>query len=1291
MGKEIKQFSGILNTDDSNEVLPPIQHKMAFNGRFRNGRFENVPGTRQIAHTLPAGTNVCIGGFYDELRKRIVYFLYNSNTNHQISLFDIETETIATLVLNNTDTNGDILAFDITKPILNAKVMYGDAAQGDVLYWLNSQGEPCQINIKQQLAGDYGILERSFISVIKEIPDIPPQVVYEDDATVTVNNLKKKLFKFKTRFVYNNSEKSCWSAHSFMPLPLAYGSIDQDSDPTKNADIAIVFQTGTKIVKKIEVAACYSLGNEFSKFLEVFVIDKEVEGLADNDTSIVRFYNDKAYDFIDEEESTQLFDLVPIAAGAMEILNGNAPIYGGITENYDNLSTLNTTAIVSSSTGANTTQEPAIMVVTQNGKSAFGTGSIHITVLGKISQGDVFTVFTDNGNFSYVSIIADTPAEVIIGLGAAANTAGFSTVSMDAFNIYVSKAATQLTRISTVLSSLSFSATDSSYAYDWYSVYGAGLQYLDGEGRAVGGVQTDDELSVQTIPYTESGGTLIPQFNLSIYHAPHIDAKYYHIVRTKNLSESKFLYWISDRTFKDEQTEPDNTKYAYISIENLNTFLKNNPNSPLGYDFAGGDRIRFVKLYPNGGSTTPAIEVNKDFEIQSQIIDPEINGIQHQGQFLKIVLPSVSTNFDFGIQTHSPVPTAINYFNYLIRIYTPAKSAENNLNVYYEFSERYAIGDAGLSTRFHQGQLQNQSTDLATPATFALSKGDFYYRNRTINTGVELDYQVQTSEIPEGRITVGIDFENASYDDPNILGGSAPSQDLVGFNIVFDDTRWLIKVISGTYTFRIKGSIAVDFRDFGEVYAYFLEDNVGNITYLVEPQFVDVGPKIFTFDKTFQLNAAAGARIYLFGYSVIDFHNNKIYGQSDITITRELKFSQGLIDANFSDYYASAVNSNGRAWVVEPNSARVTAGALQRWGLFYLQGTTVNQTNRFYPQNQDTIDVSKGDIKRYKLRERILRIFQQRGCAQVGVFTKFIEDSGNTNILATTDNIITTNNVQYYKGEFGVGDHPESLVSTVQSDYFVNQYTGEQCRLSGDGIIPISRLYKGEYYIKSLLAPFNKTWARPDGSNAKIIGCYNYFEGDYMCVLQGGTNGSNTIVPYTFAFNEKRNGYHDFFNIYPEWMVGAEDKMYGWLNGQLYAFDNTSAYCNFFGVQYSPSIKVVFNGNEAIKKAYLAIAYQSNQIWVSPVNGDINTSMINEQTGLQQISQLKNVDYDIQENIRYSAFLYDANSGLVAADALLEGDILNGNWIEVNFVYLGSEFAYLYLPYVTYAISQRNF
>lgn len=1308
---EVKQLAGIMNLDDPEENIPAVHHANARNVVFRgngaNMRAQKVRGTTLVPNAnLPAtGVNVTTGTHYDQVKGRLFFFNYNSTGKHGIYFYTPSLNTITQLIQNGVNGAADALSFSPTRMIIGIGIIYGDVLQGDILYFLDSNGKPTKINIDRALSGGYGAtILRSYLDVAKEPPDIPPQAVYEDDSNVTVNNLRKKLFVFMYRFWFDDNDKSTWSQHSEVPLPLNPFDKNVDQDATKNADIALVVQTGARNVKKVEIVAAVSLGNVFSDFFSIVVLEKSVLNIPDNNIFLFRFYNDKAYNFVETNinpllnESILLYDLVPQAAQAQEILNGNTLIYGNITEGYPNITTFtngsSTTNVESGQKNINLTNAFFLFMVAESGKTANGASDIHIVVAGNIYQGIVFSLFTNTKTVTYTSGFGDTTATVIAGLSANAVTNGFTVLSSNNNELSIIQVNEHLNRFNTNVTAANLNIINSTYpAYDWSSVYDFGLVYYDEKGRT-NGVITEVQMSAQSIRYNEVAAIAqLPLFTMSIYHRPPIWATYYSVVRTKNLTKSKFVQWISDRTYKDVSSSSTDILYAYISIENLNTFVANNPGSPLTYQFAANDRIRFMKLY-NTDLGNPIYGTDKDFEIQGQVINPIINGVQQTGQFIKIVLPTTNATFDFGTQIHAPFPNPLKYTNYFIELYSPAQSVANGLDAYYEFDERFAIIDAGTGTQYHQGQTQNQTANLATPAVIQFEKGDDYYRIRSINTGIELIYQIQSGFGPDsdaGQITLGCALQSSSYNDPNILTGNSPYDNLAGFDIGTNTDRWIIKIVSGTYTFRIKGTITITFADDrpDDSYYFALSNNDGVGTILV-PVFDSskAGTYSFPVDTTFTLTS--GQRIFIFGLSVPPFDHTRSFASTNLTITSQQFYTQTMIDPNFSDFYPSAVNSNGRELIINPNAAQTTFPVMMRWGQPYQLDTNINQSNRFYATTFDTVDLTRGSIQKFKARDRIMRIFQERGCGQVGVYTKYIQDSGGQNTLTTTDDIITANNINYYSGEFGCGLHPESIVHAKIQDYFIDYINGNILRLSNDGIISLSELYKGQFTIKNLITPYNKTWTRADGTVAKILGAYDNFEEQYMPCLQGGINGLDTLNPNTFAFLETRNCFTSFYDFNPEWISSAEDLVYSWQNGVMYIHNNTNAYCTFYGSTKSAVIDLVFNDKVAIKKTFNAVAYQSDQVWQSPTNGDVKTSMINPQTNFQQISQLKFVDYEIIDNVRYAAFLRDANSMQNGQLALCEGDFLNGAWIRIRFSHFGTQSGFFYVPYVEYELNPRN-
>lgn len=1303
MPVDAKQFAGVMDLDSSPETIGKGIHREARNVTFRgvgsNKRAENVPGNRLLPNALlPAGNNLTVMRLYDPIKKRIYFFNQNSNGNHGIYLFNTIPKTFQRLVEVGVNTNGDVLDFTSTNFICNANIIYGDVLQGDQLFWLNCQGVPSKINVDRALAGGYGTFEQDFLEVATAPASIPPYVVYEDDATVTVNNLRKKLFKFKIRWVQDDNEKTVTSIQSEIPVPYDPFEPDVDTDVTLNSRIAVVYQTGPANVKKIEILGAVSVDNAFSDFFLIASLDKVQSSIPDNDIAVFNFYNDQAYNYIDVPESIQLFDYVPQNAVSQELLNGNVPVYGNYVEGYPNLTEFGDSNVEFGSEACYEGRYFSLLVGSQSGDSGFGTGNIHAIVKGRVTISNIYILsMTDNTSISYTAGMGDTITDVLQGLIDDATLQGYTVTGSTATpdEIYFSLTGKVLAFARLIpnggIENIENSADGSLMAYDWWSRYGYGLVYFDPKGRTNGVVYPQNVFSGQTTVYEDFGTQAnIPILLAQLSHTPPDWAYYYTWVRTKNLTKTKFLQWISDRTLKDTSTDPNEVKYAYISIENLNAFRAKNPTSPLIYDFAPNDRIRFMKRVNADGSVSEIYDT-RDYEIQGQEINPTINGVLQTGQFVKIFLPTTDAAFDFGGSDDT-------YAYYFFELYTPAQSVANGLDVYYEFGERYKIINPTLSTRMHQGQTQNQT--ISEPAEFSFIKGDDWTRFRKIQAGVELSYSIPATACMDsdaGRITMGVSFLSASVADPNVLTGNSPCQNLVGFNISTNDSRWIIKIVTGTYSFRIKGSVTIVFSDSlpGDSYEFFLEKNDGTRISLVAPFDSSVaGTYTFTYDATFTMTT--GERIFFFGWSVPESDHTRTFQATSFTITRTLAFTQTMIDPNFSDYYPSAVNSNGRAFVYDPNAARITYKNHYRWGLAFQDSSNINQTNRFYPLNFDQIDLSRGGIMRFKVYERILRIYQERKCGRVGIYQRFVTQADGSVSLITSNEIITKNNIEYYAGDNGIGNQPDSLTSDGFRDYFIDPIRGNLIRVSLDGLEVISEVYNAQTYVgnRSILYLSDNLYAL--GGRSRISGVINDRKDlptEYMSLFQSIKDPETPDILYPgecLVFNEKSNGFERFDDKDADCMVCAENTLYAFRGGQLYIFDDYTNCANYYGVQYQPSVKMLFNDQVALKKVFQALAYQGNAIWECSTVGDINTSMINPQTGDRQQSKLVAADFQIQENVRYSEFLRDVNSMADADVALWEGDFLNGNWIEVNLRYRGNAYVWLFLAYINYQLSPRN-
>lgn len=352
-----------------------------------------------------------------------------------------------------------------------------------------------------------------------------------------------------------------------------------------------------------------------------------------------------------------------------------------------------------------------------------------------------------------------------------------------------------------------------------------------------------------------------------------------------------------------------------------------------------------------------------------------------------------------------------------------------------------------------------------------------------------------------------------------------------------------------------------------------------------------------------------------------------------------------VMDRNIVDFYVSAVNSiDGRPNEIDPNAKRTKFGATIRFSQTIQGNTNINGLNRFYPNNFEDCDISYGDIMRLKVRDRYMRAFQNLKVGMIPLFNQINKSADGTNVNVVTDKLL--NPVQYYSGDFGIGDNPESLSTYNFADYFTSNIKGVICRVSDDGVKPISTEFDVDSWATEHL-PLR-------GSNYKMYGAFDQRKGRYILALEAA--GSDPAV--TIVFDEKGKGFESFLNLYPEMMVTLGTLLISFKNGQLYTHDSAT-YNKFFDVIYDSSITPDFNKDSLEKKTYLAVEEVGSQIWDCP---EIETSL-NSYGAIKQQSNLISADFETLEGCYNAALLRDANS----QGGLIEGDVLKGNYCTIKF------------------------
>jgi hypothetical protein len=619
------------------------------------------------------------------------------------------------------------------------------------------------------------------------------------------------------------------------------------------------------------------------------------------------------------------------------------------------------------------------------------------------------------------------------------------------------------------------------FANVWNGGYQYGIQYFDAQGRTIG-TQTSPKAVVNTPSRVLADD--FPLVNLSILNRPPLYASYYQIVRSNNTTYNKRLCWVSESAYTSVPSGIDNTKFIYIGINNIQDYNNqiSSTQSVVSYNYTDGDRIKFIRRYDVTGAAQD-ITSQFDYEIVGTIstIDytttADNNTKTAVGNFLKIRYPynDIDSTFQF--------PGTENFQNYEILLYNYTNNASSTQRFYYEFGKQYGIGDAGLPTRYHFGltKLPNGGT------TLAINNGDLFYRLRTVPYSYRYNYRsddfrivTTTNRTETFPITVTPAIDNVSFriqTQPNNLINLNP-----GFFPVWSNNDYFFynkltteQTVSINGLFQVLSSGISQFSVYAlictNVVPYSPKFTVSLLPIEVNNIAADVSTT-FNIDK--QFSVPPGGKVYIVAKSINDSGvSNSITVQP---MTFDFQILKGstieIIESSFNDTYNLITNSNGRPSVVDENARQTYFPTLIRFGQAYQSNTNINATNRFIYEDFDEYDRSFGDVLRLHVRDRYLKVYQNFKVGNVPILTQIVKDVTGNPLQANSNQLI--NKIQYYAGDYGIGDAATSLAWNNFADYFVDNFRGVVCRLAQDGITPISITNKTNAFFVATLAAYRQ-------------------------------------------------------------------------------------------------------------------------------------------------------------------------------------------------------------------------
>ncbi len=1162
---DVRGFNGGMNMDTAKELLPSGDYIDAVNVDINQDGVVKLPGTTETTSlsATPSGTNWVCGSYFDKTRQKVYYFIFNSAGYHRI--VSVNTQTLVSTILFEDRTNtggvsifgwGSDTSYNPSKIIKDVKMVYKDNG-GDLVYFIDPLKRPLKFNTTNlpTLSATNDVLF-DYFKVIKAPPDNGIVATYIDVPNRNINNLRKKLFQFKYRFVYDDDEKSVWSSISPLPIPPRANDNAYYADGTKSNGLSLPLRTGTKLVKKIEIAGRVNIGNNWGDFFLIDTLNKVTESISNNTVYTFTFLNDGNYIPLDIEESNLLFDYVPDEANALELANGNTLVFGGIKEGLErhNVNAITVTTGELNSYGnlqygvavgglitGSTQGNPAYYY--NQGVLDFKTTNYRLEIIldGNVSPGDVITLtfqLADTSTIAYTSIPASVSYTVLAGNTVLNVRQGLANAINSTLSTYMSAVTvgpfgTSTLIIDTVGGNIAFvqevwygtviipipgipgasvyddngSGVEIGYtrsgnnslgvqvsgALKWKGRYKYGVVYYSSDGKT-NGVHTNKNMVYDVPEYKESSGVPVTFYPSFDFNflAP-AWASYYHIVRTRELTSTFSKFFLTrDVDLSQIVAGPPKSGQVRINIQNIVDHGARNPASAGVINYS---TTSFVK----GDRIRFIKSVNTSNPVSSVVFtsqkDYEIVGVQSISNTLYAIIDYVDGMPDF----------TINNGRFLVEIFRPAPvTVEEEDNVFYEVTR-----------------------------TFTIQKGFI------------------------------------------ILGTFFPDENGNRYHEFYSQAGFLFF-----------------YHDLKEDGDYYLKER-----------------------------------------RLVVFNNNN--QQDYITYT--------CMDENYEDTWDSAVWSQGRTLVIDESAKSQYFPALLRFSNSYLQGSNINNLNRFYPENQEEADNSFGDILRLKTRENFIRMFQRYKTAMIPIYRSIIVDNATSTQVALSEKLL--NKPNYYAGEYGIDKYGSSLVSTDYGDYFLDTVNRAIVRVSLDGLTNISDTYN--------VASFAN-----DNLDENSYG-YGYFNYENREVVMLSKKGANT--PKIIAYNEPRKVFVSFHTY-------TSSTSFLFVNGYVWSFfvkpyiHNNSDKNIFYGGSPSASITTVCNGSVQLKKTFLAVEEMATELWTI----DMSTGpLMNQETNLDAVDFSKTIGsltIDRKES-KYNATI---KRNTLSSGGKFFGESMKGNYAQVK-------------------------
>lgn len=995
-------FSGAMNADEALELLAPDTYRNAYNihvlstGGGHRGVLTNCLGTLEIEFDLPAGTNKTIGRKEDTERNQFYWMNWNSNGYHGIYMYDALLNAVIPILINLTDT-GDIGILDFGERWLVLSIDTVLSPKGDtLLYFANENWKAKKFNVQKAL-------------------DKSPTGYGYNILAEYINAYKlASIFPPALSYATDTSRESNY-LYTYL-FKAAVRHLYDDGEKNNWSEFSTVplplnegfsgNPTVSNVNNRLEIVV--ETGSSIvthveiaiqisgEPFVSIIVLDKARLGISDDTTYNYLFYNDNAsYSGLDQLNVYRAYSFLQLDPATQSFTN-NSMVYGKGLEGFTPVDINVETDVIYTDAFV-----PDDTVNEMNDPD-------FIKVAEKQDRVRLTPVFgIGNGYRRNVWVKLTIGADVKSG-----NKFELFGRNGESDNLY-----------------FYYTATNSD---DAISVANAFKQQLNTTGRILSGSEDLPNSDIWANEISVGG-----------------DVTFTFILRGR---------------FKEQFTS------FTTRVNPVSTATLKDSGQSLGTHKSGGT-VKYGIVYWDEDTrrsntfTSDACVTRTDFVTQTSGYKQVVHEITVKN------IPPVWAKYWEVVRTQD-LTYGNDFIHILIQKAIDSQSTTTTKYVDLVIGSLYTYQEMYPNTVVAYEFEKNDRIRLIKKET----SGTFY----TFIETVVLDFKpVGTTETINEDVTT----DNTST---VTIGGITTSDNIGRYIVINSIEREIIAVPSGT-------TYTLD-RPFGtaEKYASFQIVDKRGILRVLKPINIDIEDNsLIEVYKPTQNVESAQKNFRLFGkkFAIKDWGTdlrshtgdqnqdplNPITTPAIVNIVKgttyirnqefptnnQIPGTQVLIDlkedSGYSDFYVSDLNDNGKIAPEDEGSGQIRFGSRLRHSSNYIEGTRINGLNDFDNVNREDYNDPFGDIMLTKYREGLLYIFKFLRNCYTPILANIIVDEQGQQILGTSNKLL--NKLQYFAWEGGCGNNPESYASDQTWQYILSPNSGVDCKLGGNGVLPISEQF----------------------------------------------------------------------------------------------------------------------------------------------------------------------------------------------------------------------------------------